>query len=56
MESNNSIEHMIIRYLQNEIQEDDFECWMLGFMRVTLIKPTSLSLRGFLTLGKKWRS
>ena len=51
MESNNSIEELIIRYLQNEIQEDE-----LGFTRVTLINPTSLSLRGFLTLGKKWRS
>ena len=55
MESNNSIEELIIRYLQNEIQEDEIRV-LDAWIHVTLIKPTSLSLRGFLTLGKKWRS
>ena len=58
MESNNSIEELIVTFiLGNGIRgRMNFGCWMLGFTRVTLINPTSLSLRGFLTLGKKWRS
>ena len=56
MESNNSIEELIIRYLQNEIQEDELRVLDAWIHESDAINPTSLSLRGFLTLGKKWRS
>ncbi len=56
MESNNSIEELIIRYLQNEIQEDELRVLDAWIHESDANKATSLSLRGFLTLGKKWRS
>ena len=56
MESNNSIEELIIRYLQNEIQEDELRVLDAWIHESDANKAHFLSLRGFLTLGKKWRS
>ena len=55
--SNNSIEELIIRYLQNEIQEDELRVLDARIHESDANKAHFFgALRGFLTLGKKWRS
>lgn len=56
MESNNSIEELIIRYLQNEIQEDELRVLDAWIHESDANKAHFFELKGFLTLGKKWRS
>ena len=56
MESNNSIEELIIRYLQNEIQEDELRVLDAWIHESDANKAHFFELKGLFDTRKKWRS